>query len=155
MIFLCVKMSCVTWILVFACATLLAGKRHSLVLNHIILRFALLKNIFLRRMCLVAPLAILKRGCGALQIDLTFTEACHLRHIVNDRQQYLGRKLSKLRRYHDSRGDRVVFQEQIALIQGEILDLGHVDKELIRVITHSLLLSEMRNEFGIVQKNDF
>lgn len=87
-----------------------------------------------------------------MQIDLTVSEACYVRALVAERRQALNRRLGKIRRYQDSRGDRVSFQEQLALIQGELVDLNHVDRELLRIISHSLIAARLKNEFDIIPK---
>lgn len=83
-----------------------------------------------------------------MNIDLTLSEACYLRAIVEIRVDGLKHRYEKYKRYSDSYDDIVSFQKKIACILGELEEIEHVYAELTKFISSAVLESNLLNEFG-------
>lgn len=88
------------------------------------------------------------RGISANRhIDLTLTEACYLRMVVNDRIDYLKRRISRYERYCDHSEDPVIWEQKKACVEGELVNMQHIYSELTLFISQSVVISGLLNEF--------
>lgn len=85
-------------------------------------------------------------------IDLTLIEACYLRIALNDRIDYLNRRIRRLERFINTEEDPVVFQKRCACVTNELEELKHVHSELNRFIAHSVVHGLLMDEYIVLPK---
>lgn len=84
-------------------------------------------------------------------VDLTLTEACYLRMVVNERIDYLKRRIARYDRYSDHSEDPVIWEKKKACVQGELADMQHIYSELTLFISQSVVIAGLLDEFENTQ----
>lgn len=84
-----------------------------------------------------------------MKIDMTLSEACYVRSMVQDRVSYLESRIKKYDSLYARGGDRLSLEERKACAIAELGDLRSVYGELTRVISNMALYGRLLDEFGL------
>lgn len=85
-----------------------------------------------------------------MPITLTLPEVCYLRSVVKERIEYLKHRINRYNRYMDRDDNVVIYEQRIAILQNELVEMEHIYSELARFISNVVTYSNLMNEFGLV-----